>query len=47
MEVFSVAYVSGSIARQVAQGIILTSEVLLSANVFILKDCCIIKSLGK
>jgi hypothetical protein len=42
MEVFSVAYVSGSIARQVLRGVscdacktCLTSEVLLSANVFI------------
>jgi hypothetical protein len=42
MEVFSVAYVSGSIARQVLHGVscdicktCLTSEVLQSANVFI------------
>ncbi|PNF15720.1 hypothetical protein B7P43_G12478 [Cryptotermes secundus] len=47
MEVFSVAYVSGSIARQVLHGVscdacktCLTSEVLLSANVFIyFKEC--------
>jgi hypothetical protein len=42
LEVFSVAYVSGSIARQVLRNVncdacktCLTSEVLLSANVFI------------
>jgi hypothetical protein len=42
MEVFSVAYVSGSIARQVLRGVCcdacktcLTSEVLLPASVFI------------
>ena len=42
MEVFSVAYVSGSIARQVLHGVscdahktCVTSEVLLSANIFI------------
>jgi hypothetical protein len=42
MEVFSVAYVSGSIVRQVVDGvscetckIFLTSEVLLSANDFL------------
>jgi hypothetical protein len=47
MEVFSVAYVSGSIARQVRCGVsceahktCLTSEVLLSTNVFIyFKEC--------
>ncbi|PNF15445.1 hypothetical protein B7P43_G18116, partial [Cryptotermes secundus] len=47
MEMFSVTYVSGSIARQVLRGVscdacktCLTSEVLLSANVFIyFKEC--------